>query len=177
MIFDFYAALEAHMCWSEVIFSLDSWVDRTGHQGGSFNWCSCRSFVVQRSVYSLAETGSGHYNQTLSVSFLDGRRVFTLIIYAYKLRTCHNKLTGLLFHLRVETIFGFHIWPVQWQWVKELSVLFLRNIAVMVRSIWDVHWDRDNVNSWQLIPKTRIYFLKGWENDARSVKTEANLFV
>ena len=172
LILGFFAALEAHMCWSKIIVSLDSWVDRSGHQGGSFNGSSCRSFIVQRSVYNLGGTGCRHYNHTLSVSFLDCRRVFTLIIYANKLGSGHNKLTWLLFHFRVVTIFGFHIWPVQWQWVKELSILFLWNIAVHVRSIFDVHWDWDNVNSWQLIPKTRIYFLKGWKNDARSGKTQ-----
>ena len=141
LIFDFSAALEAHMCWPKIIFSLDSWIDRSGHQRGSFNGRPCRSFIVQRSVYNLGGTGCGHYNHTLSVSFLDCRRVFTLIIYANKLGSGHNKLTWLLFHFRVVTIFRFHIWPVQWQWVKELSILFLWNIAVHVRSIFDVHWD------------------------------------
>ena len=149
-----------------------TWKDWSSHQASSFRRCPCRRFVVQRRVYNLASTGSRHYNHTLSVSFLDGRRVFTLIIYANKLGPSHNKLTGLLFHFRVVTIFGIHVCPVQWQWVKKLSVLFLGNIAVFVSSICDVHWDGDNVNSWQLIPKTRIYFLKGWKNDARSGKTQ-----
>ena len=134
-----------------------TWKDWSSHQTIALE--KSRRFVVQRSVYSLAETGSSHYNQTLSVSFPDGRRVFALIIYAHKLGSGHSKLTRLPFMFRVVTIFGFHVWPVQWQWVKELSVLFLGNIAVFVSSICDVHWDGDNVNSWQLIPKTRIFYL------------------